>query len=219
MLPFADIAHDGNSAAPATDLQKLNLGGGSNSSVGDCCPPGLIGGATEGMLQVKWRALLRDAAEKTIPDPTVQFELVGSPASAFTAAPAAAPISLPSAQQLRQQPVATVRPQDLAATAAAEKAVATAAVAPAHTAGDGPVPMPVANATSPHDSKAVRRVRLASKLLEEAASIPVEVCAAVHCNCLFVWCTVLCICCCVAVSAIAVPNKWVSPCFAYCAMC
>lgn len=148
----------------AAGLQKIAL---DNSSSG---PINLLGGVTEGLLPVNWRALLRDTAVRAVPDPAVQLELIGAPAGAPLAAGAHVaalvshePAGLPLQQQ---QEVDVVEPQEqqqqqhamsLAQPAVESVAAAAAAAAPRR------------------ESAAVRHLKQACKQLQEAASIPVEV--------------------------------------------
>jgi hypothetical protein len=159
LLPFDEVSPDGASAVLAAGLQKFALNSSSSSgSSGYCCPVNLLGGVTEGMMQVNWRALLRDTAVRAVPDPAVQLELLGSPLDAATAADAATAIeaaSLPQQQQvpvLEQHAVGSIQPPP-------EAAPATAVVAAPR-----------------RESAAVRHLKQACKQLQEAASIPVEVC-------------------------------------------
>jgi hypothetical protein len=157
LLPFDEVSPDGTSAVLAAGLQECALNSSSSSSSGSC-PVNLLGGITEGMMQVNWRALLRDTAVRAVPDPAVQLELLGSPVDAAIAADAATAIeaaSLPQQQQvpvLEQHAVGSIQPPPEAAPAYAVVAAPR------------------------RESAAVRHLKQACKQLQEAASIPVEVC-------------------------------------------
>lgn len=176
LSPFKSISADGDSTVLSEGLHTLSFGCSSStaSSSSSGSPLSLIGGVTQGMLPVNWRALLGDTAVKAVPDPALEFELnPAGRAGQLLAEPkqllaAVAPTAVPIAAQ---QPKQTATPPPARAAAGkqqAQQVVVEVAQATEPVGDDALTPLP-------GDTRASMSLRLAAKHLEAAASIPTEV--------------------------------------------
>jgi hypothetical protein len=173
LSPFAHVQPDGSSAHLVNGPLQASFEGGK------ACVPVLLGGnATEGLLPLRWRALLRDTALRGIPDPCVTLELTSTAAGAFPATPLEA---LESAHS--QQHAATVHPPVLEPTAAAAALIPRDSPATTAVQNDGgqqaeaaaAPPLPERPSVPPvlAETRSTRSLRRAAAALEDAASIPV----------------------------------------------
>lgn len=176
MSPFKHPLIEGTTEVLTTDLQKLSFDCNSINSCSSAvdCPLDLLGGMTQSMLPVNWRALLGDTAVRSIPAPAVQFQLVaagmasslptatGETLAAFAPCMIADATTTPAEQQ-QQQPVVVLQPP-VAVSQQTQQAEAQVVQHSKSIIADV--------ARLPGETRASMAIRQAAKDLEEAASIP-----------------------------------------------
>eukprot|EP00775_Hariotina_reticulata_P006048 gene6048-6286_t len=168
LSPFEQVAADGTSATLAAGMHRRplnsNICSGCSTCSG-CCPVGLLGCASVGMLPLNWRALLGDVAYRALPDPQLQLQLLPS---------GRAPVK----PQMAASICAAV-PASLAGPSASNAGVAVAAAGSSALTVVSAARQPAAEAAvtllrEVHDTPAAKSLKLAAKHLQEAASIPVR---------------------------------------------
>jgi hypothetical protein len=207
LAPFTDVAGDGSTVVLAEGRHTLlfdstscvgSLSSSSCWATKGCRTSMLAGGSAEVssdlLLPLNWRAMLRDTATLSVPDPALQLELHHSDttpqvAEAVVAASPAATAQYPHSTVVKGSadttvlPGAGLQPSMEAAAAAAAPLVhvvhqpaaaspSAAAVPPVPQAGSVTAAMAVVHI---QESPAARSLKLAAQHLEEAASIPVLV--------------------------------------------
>lgn len=206
LAPFTAVAGDGSSAVLAEGRHKLLFD--STSCVGSfsssscwaakgCSTSMLAGGSTDGssdlLLPLNWRAMLRDTATQSVPDPALQFKLHHSDRT--PQAPEVVVAASPAAAAPYPQGTLAMGPADTAVQPGAgpQLTIEAAAASSAHVVYQPAAAAPAAAAVSPatqadsvtaamatvhiQESPAARPLKLAAQHLEEAASIPVLVSA------------------------------------------
>lgn len=209
LAPYTDVAADGSSAVLAEGRHKLlfdstscvgSLSSSSCWSSKGCSTSMLAGGSADGsrdlLLPLNWRAMLRDTAIRSVPDPALQLELHHSDRTPQVPEALVATSSAAAAAAIYTQGTVAMGPADTTVLPGAGphlsmEAAAAAAAPSVHVVYPPAAAVPAAHAVLPavqvdsataamaavriQKSPAARSLKLAAQHLEEAASIPVLV--------------------------------------------